>query len=135
APRVSSAARPRVLPVLDAEHDNIRAALDWTRDTPGQTALHHRIVGRLWWYWVHRILWDEGLNRLSAAITLDEGVEPAALADTLYGAGFLAWVSGVMLQARVWLERAVELRRKVGEPGPLGMAICALGQALCDLGE
>ncbi|HEX6307599.1 MAG TPA: BTAD domain-containing putative transcriptional regulator [Longimicrobiales bacterium] len=134
-PQVHSAARPRVLPVLDAELDNVRAALDWTRDTPGHSALHHRMVGQLWWYWLHRILWDEGLYRLSAAISREEDVAPELLADTLYGAGFLAWVSGVFLQSRLWLERCVALRRELDDEGALGQAMCALAQTLVDLGE
>ncbi|HEX6134445.1 MAG TPA: BTAD domain-containing putative transcriptional regulator [Longimicrobiales bacterium] len=134
-PQVHSAARPRVLPILDAELDNLRAALDWTRDTAGRAALHHRLGSQLWWYWLHRILWDEGLYRLSAAIAREDDVEPALLADTLYGAGFLAWVSGVFLQSRVWLERCVALRRDLDDPGSLGQAMCALAQTLVDLGE
>jgi predicted ATPase/DNA-binding SARP family transcriptional activator len=136
APRLRSAARPRIMPVLDAEHDNIRAALDWTRVTPGMAALHHRTVSQLWWYWLHRVLWDEGLHRLGAAIALGEkDVDPAVFTETLYGAGVVAWVSGVFLQSRMWLERCVAMRRELGEPGPLGMALCALGQPTHDLGQ
>lgn len=136
APRLRSAARPRSMPVLDAEHENLRAALDWTRATPGMAALHHRMVSQLWWYWLHRVLWDEGLQRLGAAIALgDEGVDPAVFSETLYGGGVVAWVSGVFLQSRVWLERCVAIRRNVGTEGPLGMALCALGQPTLDLGQ
>jgi predicted ATPase len=123
-PQLRSAARPRVMPVLDAEHDNIRAALDWSRVAPGFQDMHHRIVGTLWWYWVQRVYWDEGLQRLSAAIALDaSGVDPARHAATLYGAGVLAWISGVFLQSRLWLERCVELRREQQDEGALGMAL------------
>ncbi|HSK20799.1 MAG TPA: BTAD domain-containing putative transcriptional regulator [Longimicrobiales bacterium] len=134
-PKLRSAARPRVMPILDAEHDNIRAALDWTRVTPDCADLHHRFVSRLWWYWVQRVYWDEGLQRLSAAIALSDGVDPVRYAGTLYGAGVLAWVSGVFLQSRLWLERCIELRREQTDPGPLGMALCALAPPLFDLGD
>jgi predicted ATPase/DNA-binding SARP family transcriptional activator len=136
APRLRTAGRPRVMPVLDAEHDNIRAALDWSRVTPGMAELHHRMVSQLWWYWLHRVLWDEGLQRLSAAIALGErDVDPAIYSETLYGGGVVAWVGGVFLQSRVWLERCVGMRRELGAPGPLGMAMCALAQPTADLGQ
>jgi DNA-binding SARP family transcriptional activator len=94
------------------------------------------MVSQLWWYWLHRVLWDEGLHRLSAAIAMTErDVDPATYSETLYGGGVVAWVSGVFLQSRVWLERSVELRREIGEPGPLGMAMCALAQPTYDLGQ
>ena len=136
APRLRSAMRPRVLPIFDAELDNFRAALDWTRDTPGFAGLHHRIAGQLWWYWLHRVLWDEAIHRYSAAVSrVDDTVDPAALALVLYGGGVLSWVSGMLLQSRTWLERCVELRRELAEPGPLGAALCALAQPTVDLGD
>jgi predicted ATPase/DNA-binding SARP family transcriptional activator len=136
APRLRSAMRPRVLPMFDAELDNFRAALDWTRDTPGFAGLHHRIAGQLWWYWLHRVLWDEAMHRYSAAVArVDDTVDPAALALVLYGGGVLSWVSGMLLQSRTWLERCVELRRELAEPGALGAAMCALAQPTVDLGD
>jgi predicted ATPase/DNA-binding SARP family transcriptional activator len=136
APRLRSAQRPRVLPLLDAELDNLRVALDWTRDTPGFAGLHHRMAGQLWWYWLHRVLWDEAMHRYSAAVArVDDTVDPAALALLLYGGGVLAWVSGMFLQSRTWLERCVELRRELANPGELGAALCALAQPTADLGD
>src|SRR5690606_15112425 len=49
--------------------------------------------------------------------------------------GVLAWISGVFLQGRLWLERCIELRREQGDPGPLGMALCALAPPVFDLGD
>ncbi|HEX2166857.1 MAG TPA: AAA family ATPase, partial [Longimicrobiales bacterium] len=135
-PQLRSAARPRVMPILDAEHDNIRAALDWSRATPGFADLHHRIVSQLWWYWVQRVFWDEGLQRLSAAIASGpEDVDPRRYAATLYGAGVLAWISGVFLQSRLWLEQCVAMRRSLDDAGSLGMAMCALAPSTFDLGD
>ena len=135
-PQLRSAARLHVMPVIDAEHENIRAALDWTRNTPGCADLHHRVVSQLWWYWVQGVFWDEGLQRLSAAIALGEhDVDPSRYATTLYGAGVLGWISGVFLQSRLWLEQCIEMRRSLDDPGALGLAMCALAPAAFDLGE
>jgi predicted ATPase/DNA-binding SARP family transcriptional activator len=136
APALRTAARARAMAVLDAEYDNIREALDWTRDTPGCTALHLRMISQLWWYWVHRVLWDEGMQRFSAAAAMPgAGADAVAYAETLYGGGVMAWISGMHLQSRTWLERCVELRREQDDAGALGMALCALAQATLDLGD
>ncbi|CAN5819005.1 hypothetical protein BH23GEM9_BH23GEM9_15660 [soil metagenome] len=135
-PLLRSTQRPRAIAIIDAELDNIRAALDWSRDTPGFGTLHHTIVAQLWWYWLHRVLWDEGVQRSGAAIAAaSDDIDPSRLADTLYGGGVLAWVNGMFLQSRLWLEQAVSLRRGSSDPAALGLALCALGQALVDLGE
>jgi predicted ATPase/DNA-binding SARP family transcriptional activator len=135
-PALRSAERVRVLPSLDAERDNIRAALDWTRDTDGCSGMHHAMIGELWWFWVHRVLWEEGVQRAAAAIAAaDERLEPARLAATCYGGGVLAWVNGMPLQSRLWIERAVALYREKRDDAGLGRALCALGPPLLDLGE
>lgn len=137
APQLRSPARPRAVALIDAELDNIRAALDWSRTTPGFALLHHRILASLWWYWLYRVLWDEGLQRFGLAIgAAMDGLPDDAVADTLYGAGMLAWLNGQHLQARVWLERCVALRRdNPSAAGNLGMALCSLAQATVDLGD
>jgi predicted ATPase/DNA-binding SARP family transcriptional activator len=135
-PALRSASRVRVLACLDAERDNIRAALDWTRDTSGCSGMHHAMIGELWWFWVHRVLWEEGVQRAAAAIAAaDERVGPGRLAATCYGGGVLAWVNGMPSQSRLWIERAVVLYREAGDEAGLGRALCALGPPLLDLGE
>jgi predicted ATPase/DNA-binding SARP family transcriptional activator len=136
APLLYGATRARALQLLDAEHDNIRAALDWTREAPGCAALHQRMISLLWWYWLHRVFWDEAMQRFSAAVGMaDAEIDPVVYAQTLYGGGVLAWVSGMFLQSRTWLERCVDLRRTQGDAGALGMALCSLAHSTFDLGD
>lgn len=135
APRLRTPLRPHAIAVLDTEHDNIRAALDWMATRSAFAVLYHRTTADLWWYWVHRVRWDEGLQRFEHALDLPHSVPDDVLARTLYGGGVLAWVTGDFTRSRRWLERCAALRRAAGDDGGLGLALCALAQALADGGH
>jgi len=62
---------------LEAEHDNFRAALDWSRDR-GEVELQLRIVGALAYFWATSDHLREGGVRLDAALR-DAADAPAAL--------------------------------------------------------
>src|SRR5205814_642202 len=48
---------------LDADHENLRSATDWARDS-GDGNLELRLVCALWWYWYVRGHWHEGRSAL-----------------------------------------------------------------------
>ena len=79
---------------LDREHEDIRAALEWCLDQPGEARAGLRIASGLWRYWEIRGHLTEGrgwLERMLAAI----GDDPSALrADGLTGAANLAFMQG-----------------------------------------
>ena len=54
---------------LDAEHDNIRAALD-RLTARGHVVLAQRLGAAVWWYWVVRGLFAEGAERLDRLLAL-----------------------------------------------------------------
>lgn len=103
---------------LDVEHDNLRAALDWTADA-GATGAGLRLGGHLWRYWYQRGRVAEGRQTLAELLALpDTGVAPADRALALHGAGTLATREGDLAQARTWLEEALAIRRALGDlPG------------------
>ncbi|WP_371659840.1 LuxR C-terminal-related transcriptional regulator [Streptomyces sp. NBC_00280] len=51
--------QPGTLAGLRAEHDNLRAALDFCLTTPGESPRGLRLVGSLWFYWIARGAWAE----------------------------------------------------------------------------
>jgi predicted ATPase/DNA-binding CsgD family transcriptional regulator len=78
---------------LEAEHDNLRAALGW-RESAGETEQALRLVGRLFWFWyVHGHL-REGLGWLERALRGANGAPGETHALALLGAGTLAHYLG-----------------------------------------
>lgn len=76
---------------LDAEHDNFRAALAWSREeAEGETAL--RLSGALSWFWYHREYWSEWRRWLDGTLAIREDAGgprwTAVRAEALSGGGF-----------------------------------------------
>ena len=116
---------------LDAERDNLRAALTWaTEEDEADVGL--RIGAALWRYWQLRGSDLEGRERLERLLALRSGsAEPRALA--LRGAASLSFVQGDHEAVRRYGEEGLPaLRRMDRLTGTLGlMAVSAL--ALGDL--
>ncbi|MDQ0931067.1 ATP-binding protein [Streptomyces turgidiscabies] len=68
--------QPGTLAGLRAEHDNLRAALDFCLTTPGESSRGLRLVGSLWFYWIARGAWAE-LRHWWQRLVLREGRRPA----------------------------------------------------------
>src|SRR3712207_5669450 len=97
---------------LEAEHDNLRAALAWSV-TVGARGRELRLVTALFWFWALRGHWNEGRARLEGALTRhggpwardgedDEGSSlRALLATAQWCAGALAWYQGDLAAARL----------------------------------
>jgi predicted ATPase len=100
---------------LEAERDNVRAALQWSIDGE-KAALALRITGALSWFWDARH--GEGASWLEAALELD--ASPSALrAKALCAAGTAAVRNGQAALARTLTEQSIELLRDGGDPANL----------------
>lgn len=116
--------QPRWLQVLDAEHDNLRGALDWAA-AHREGLCGPRTAASLWRYWEIRGLLSEGRDRLEAAIGADA---PAPLlAKLLNAAGALAQGQDDLPAARQLYEQALNLRRGLGDRLGVAAALHGLG--------
>jgi predicted ATPase/DNA-binding CsgD family transcriptional regulator/transcriptional regulator with XRE-family HTH domain len=90
-PHLTSAARAPWLARLDAELDNIRAALAWSQMEGGDAELGLRLAGALHWYWYFRSYITEGRRWLDTVLAKGDRTQPTvSLAKALLGAGRLA---------------------------------------------
>jgi predicted ATPase/DNA-binding CsgD family transcriptional regulator len=79
---------PTMLRRLDAEHNNLRAALTWSLEHDPDMALC--LAGALWDFWWTRGHLSEALHWLTAALAAAPSAPPARRALALMGAGTIA---------------------------------------------
>jgi predicted ATPase/transcriptional regulator with XRE-family HTH domain/Tfp pilus assembly protein PilF len=119
---------------LEQEHDNLRAALAWSREQGAQEA-GLRLGGALWRFWILRGHLSEGRRWLGAVLG-ESGTGPAAArATALNGAGMLAYRQGDYRRAMALLEESVALYREAADPGGSAAALNNLGIVLWEQGE
>ncbi len=119
---------------LDLEHDNLRAALEWsTRHEESDEAL--RLAGALGWFWFIRGYWSEGREWLERALARSRGDATAARAKALYRAGFLAWRLGDYGQAVALSEESLTLCKKGGDDWGSAFSLQTLGAVARYQGE
>jgi hypothetical protein len=76
---------------LEAEQDNLRAALHWAMECQA-SELAQRMAGALQPFWFVRSHWSEGRRWLEESLVIDSGAgrDQSVWAKALYGAGMLA---------------------------------------------
>jgi predicted ATPase/DNA-binding CsgD family transcriptional regulator len=119
---------------LDADHENLRTALEFCLAEPGQSAAGAQLVCDLWWYWLTHGHLTEGRRVLAALLDkLDQtaAVRPRAL----YVAGYLAQFQGDIPGARRLLEAALSAARTIGDVRAEAYASSFLGWNLYFLGD
>jgi predicted ATPase/DNA-binding SARP family transcriptional activator len=118
---------------LEAEQDNFRAALGWSR-VSGSVDVELRLVGALAYFWATSNHLREGRAQIDDA--LRHGAGPAPLrAKALAGAAFVAHPFGDYEGMRRSAEASLELFRRLGDQRGTALALNQLGIALSNLGD
>jgi predicted ATPase/Tfp pilus assembly protein PilF len=138
---------------LEAEHDNLRAALGWAREqNAAESAL--RLAGALWRFWYTRGYLSDGRRWLDQALAMVENGLPvlhaeaagqaggeldasskALRAKVLNGAGGLAWAQGEYERAHTAYQESLALRRDLGDTRGIATALNNLGAIAYSTGD
>ncbi len=127
---------------LQAEHDNLRGALQWLLDS-GQADAAVELAANLVHFWFQRGHWTEGRRWLATPLEQagapGEHAEPTgrwalARGRALYGLGTLASAQGDWAEARRALEESVILLRATQAPD-LPHALIELADVWLNMGE
>ena len=129
--RADGLARPPLWParegldLLESEHDNFRAALDWYRDRDPSAAL--QLANRLTAFWSARGHFSEGRRRLGELLELVAPDDPGWI-DGMNGAAWLATDQGDSATANALLDRSVARARTVADAIGEGTALFFRGR-------
>jgi predicted ATPase/class 3 adenylate cyclase len=123
-PNLTKAAQGEWLSRLETEHDNLRATLDRLQEESlsgvedSQIDLG-RTTGALWRFWLRRGHMIEARRRLVSALEYADVLPDPVHTKVLHGLGVLAYEQGDYEQAKLLFEKALALRRSLGDK--LGM--------------
>src|SRR5215216_6142073 len=107
-PELKGANQLQWLERLEAEHDNMRAALSWALERD-EAELARRLGGALWRFWSVRGYCSEGRRWLEEALAMEGTVSPESRAMALAGLGTLAFELGDLDRAQEACEEGLEL--------------------------
>jgi non-specific serine/threonine protein kinase len=121
---------------LEADHENIRAALATASEPPGDFPAGLRLAGALFPFWHIAGYWSEGSRwtlRFLAAVPTDQMEDVRAKA--LNGAGSLLVRQGDTRSARTLAEECLAIRRRLGDRRGISVAIGNLGHVMFRIGD
>ena len=146
-PELGRIERAAHLDMLEAEHGNLRAAMQWFEDEGDETA-RLRMAACLGWFWLLGGHWSEGRTRLDRALGGDGGgVQEGGVtsesmpsrtmprARALYYAAELAYAEGDLADARSLYEGSIATLRAAGDRRSLAQALHRLGEVRWSYGE
>ncbi len=132
APRLAGEEHAAWLELLESEHANLRAALDFTLRS-GDVGGALRFGAALWRFWLERGYFGEGREWLRQALL--RGGEPELRSRALTGASLLAHYAGDYGAAEALCRDSIELSQARGDEAGRAAALEALALAVRTRGD
>jgi predicted ATPase/DNA-binding CsgD family transcriptional regulator len=126
--------RAEWLAALDTDHENLRAALEFSLSAPGEAAAGAELACDLWRYWETHGHLTEGRRILAVALDVLDRTAPVR-PRALWVAGYLAIVQADLPASRTLLEAGLSAAGRAGDVRATAYASTLLGLALYYLGE
>ena len=120
---------------LEDEHDNLRAALAWSRAAPEGAETELRLAGALAHFWELHSHFSEGRKWLEGALRRRGSVVPAVQAKALNAVGVLAEAQGAEAGAVALIEESLALRRELGDEQGSAESLLYLGRFARNRGD
>ena len=128
APELLKENREKLLDLIEDDHDNIRAALEWGLDH-GDVDLVLRLAAATWRFWQARGHLHEGTRRLADALNMSGG-EARLRAKGLEALGGIYWWRGEFAKCVEIYGQALELWRALNDDRELANALYNYGLAV-----
>ncbi len=121
---------------LEQEHDNLRAALEWSRRAKDDGELCLRLASALGRFWEVRGYFSEGRQRLSAVLAMGAAQgRTAARAQLLARAAELAFRQSDYSATQSLARDSLAIFREVGDRRGAASALIKLGNAAAEAGD
>lgn len=124
-PLLWSSASSTLLNNVALEHDNLRAALEWSLSNNPALALG--MAQRVGAFWQKRTLWNEGRVWLTRALAATPDESSADRAIALWRAGALAADQGDFAEGASLMHEALEMSRSLGDAAITARVLRGLG--------
>ena len=126
----------RWLNLLEAEHGNLRAALAWSLEAPGDGELGLRLATAVEVLWSSRHYLDEGRRYLDAVLSSPQAAgRTAARAAALHAAGDLAFLQSDFAAARARAEESLAIGEALEDPLRIARALYLLSALTSSMEE
>ena len=125
APGLTGPDQASCLQRFTADHDNMRAILDWAADS-GEDELLLRVTGASFRFWYLRGLLGEARARLETALAT-QSAKPSLRERVLFGATLIAHRQGDVAAARAYASERLDVCRELGDPALVASAFIGVG--------
>ena len=118
---------------LEREHDNLRAALQWSLEQAGDEGAQQRreialrLAGAMYMFWWTRGHWSEGRNFLERALAARAGVAASVRAKALFSAATLTFIQSHYERAEALSSESLALYRELGDQRGIALSLYQLG--------
>jgi len=124
-----------VLDSLEAEHDNLRAALSWSLNEAGPRTAALELASGLWRFWEIRGYMREGRQWLERVLAATPDETTILRGDVLTAAGVLAAAQGDHAAAVRYHERSLAIQEELGSRQGVQFALHNLANAALHNGD
>jgi predicted ATPase/class 3 adenylate cyclase len=122
--------------ILEQEHDNLRAALEWSKTAEGAEEICLRLAGALGLFWEVRGYFSEGRERLAAVLSMQTAQgKTAARAKLLARAGELAFRQSDYPATITFAGESLAISREIGDQQGTTSALVKLDNAATEMGD
>lgn len=134
--RLESAEQIEWLNQMEQEHDNLRAALEWSKTAEDKGQLTMRLASLLGVFWEARGHFSEGRARLTAVLAIESAQgRTFERAKLLRRAAELAYRQSDYAATKLLAAESLDICREIGDKQGTASALIKLGDAETEMGD